>query len=83
MLRVLLRPSCAATCAPEGVCCSDDARVHRHLDRGDVGALLALTLENTLLTKRIEALDVIQQLWNTRYALETLLAIPPGQWPEQ
>ena len=45
----------------------------------DVGALTYLNMENTLLNKRLELLDLEQALWETRIALDTVLALPPGE----
>lgn len=41
---------------------------------GNIGALTYLNLQNTLLDKRLELLDLQQARWETRIALDTLLA---------
>jgi outer membrane protein TolC len=44
----------------------------------NIGALTYLNLQNTLLDKRIELLDLQQAAWETRIALDTLLARTVG-----
>ena len=45
-------------------------------ETSEVGALTYLNMENTLLNKRLELLDLEQALWETRIALDTVLAVP-------
>lgn len=45
----------------------------------DMDALTYLNLQLTLLNKRLEASDLEQSLWDTRIALDTLLARPEAQ----
>lgn len=42
----------------------------------NIGPLIYLNMENTLANKRLKAIDVIQLLWETEIALDTLLARP-------
>lgn len=42
----------------------------------NIGPLIYLNMENTLANKRLKAIDVIQLLWETAIALDTLLARP-------
>lgn len=41
---------------------------------GNINALSYLNLQNTLLDKRLELLDLVQSQWDTRIGLDTLLA---------
>jgi outer membrane protein TolC len=45
----------------------------------NIGALTYLNLQNTLLDKRLELLDLEQARWETRIALDTLLARAGGE----
>jgi hypothetical protein len=42
----------------------------------NMGPVVYLNMENTLANKRLKAIDVIQSLWETEIALDTLLARP-------
>lgn len=44
----------------------------------NVSALTYLNIQNTVVNKKIESLDLTQALWDTRIALDTLLG-----WPEE
>ncbi len=44
--------------------------------RGDIDALTFLNLESTWVNKRLEQINLNQLLWESRIALETLLALP-------
>lgn len=48
-------------------------RARRAYEARDLGALVYLNLENTLLNKQLEALNLQRSLWETRVALQTLL----------
>lgn len=43
---------------------------------GDIDALTYLNLQNTLLQKRLEREDLLQELWTARIGLDTLLGLP-------
>jgi outer membrane protein TolC len=45
-------------------------------DSGNIGSLIYVNMANTLLNKRLEAVDLEQSLWEIRIALDTLLAWP-------
>jgi outer membrane protein TolC len=49
------------------------SRAHRAYEARDIGALVYLNLENTLLNKQLEAVTLRESLWETRVALQTLL----------
>ncbi len=48
-------------------------KAHRAYEARDIGALVYLNLENTLLNKQLEAVTLRESLWETRVALQTLL----------
>ena len=50
-------------------------------DARDIDALTYLNMQNTLVNKRIEAADLQQAQWDTRIALDTLLAWPGSENP--
>jgi cobalt-zinc-cadmium efflux system outer membrane protein len=45
-------------------------------EAGNIGSLTYVNMANTLLNKRLEAVDMEQSLWEIRIALDTLLAWP-------
>ena len=45
-------------------------------EAGNIGSLIYVNMANTLLTKRLEAINLEQFLWEIRIALDTLLAWP-------
>jgi cobalt-zinc-cadmium efflux system outer membrane protein len=45
-------------------------------EAGNIGSLIYVNMANTLLTKRLEAINLEQSLWQIRIALDTLLAWP-------
>jgi outer membrane protein, heavy metal efflux system len=45
-------------------------------DAGNIGSLIYVNMANTLLNKRLEAVNMEQSLWEIRIALDTLLAWP-------
>jgi cobalt-zinc-cadmium efflux system outer membrane protein len=45
-------------------------------EAGNIGSLTYINMANTLLNKRLEAVDMEQSLWEIRIALDTLLAWP-------
>jgi len=45
----------------------------RAYQNGDIGALTFLNMQTTLINKKLEQLDLEQQLWSTRMAMDTLL----------
>jgi cobalt-zinc-cadmium efflux system outer membrane protein len=47
-------------------------------EAGNIGSLIYVNMANTLLSKRLEAVDMEQSLWEIRIALDTLLA-----WPDE
>jgi cobalt-zinc-cadmium efflux system outer membrane protein len=47
-------------------------------EAGNIGSLIYVNMANTLLNKRLEAIDMEQSLWEIRIALDTLLA-----WPDE
>jgi len=51
-------------------------RARRAYDRGDIGALTFLNMESTWVNKRLEQIGLLQSTWETRIALEALLALP-------
>lgn len=50
----------------------------RAYEAGNMAALTYLNLENTLLNKQLELVDLEQDLWDTDIGLDTLLARPLG-----
>ncbi|MEJ2723866.1 MAG: TolC family protein [Deltaproteobacteria bacterium] len=50
----------------------------RAYEAGNIGSLTYVNMANTLLNKRLEAVDLEQSLWEIRIALDTLLA-----WPDE
>lgn len=50
----------------------------RAYQAGNIDSLSYVNMANTLLNQRLEAVDLEQSLWETRIALDTLLA-----WPEE
>jgi outer membrane protein TolC len=54
------------------------AKATRAYEAGNIGSLTYVNMANTLLNKRLEAVDLEQSLWQIRIALDTLLA-----WPEE
>jgi len=51
-------------------------RARRAYNRGDIGALTFLNMESTWVNKRLEQISLAQAAWETRIALEALLALP-------
>ncbi len=47
-------------------------------EAGNIGSLIYVNMANTLLNKRLEAVDLEQSLWEIQIALDTLLA-----WPDE
>jgi outer membrane protein TolC len=47
-------------------------------EKGDIDALTYLNMQNTLVNKRLEMIDLSKTLWDTRIALDTLLG-----WPDE
>lgn len=56
-------------------------RAGRAYDVRDIDALTYLNMQATLMNKRIEAADLRQAQWETRIALDTLLAWPVSENP--
>ncbi|MHB8727744.1 MAG: TolC family protein [Sulfuricaulis sp.] len=56
-------------------------RAGRAYDVRDIDALTYLNMQATLMNKRIEAADLRQAQWDTRIALDTLLAWPDAETP--
>lgn len=52
------------------------AEAQRAYGRRDISALSYINLENTLVQKRIEEIDLKKEIWMSRIALDTLLAWP-------
>ncbi len=51
-------------------------RARRAYRRGDIGALTFLNMESTWVNKRLERISLAQAAWETRIALEAMLALP-------